>query len=149
MQVGDKIKAIRQEQRISQEKLATHLNVSRQAVSRWENNLSLPDLNTLILISRYLDIPLEYFADDNIASPADLPQMSTASIQSDPPKPTRDQIIKKAEPYILVLAATLGVALTLPSKIKVPILFFGTIFIIFMMLCMVIYYIIKNYLSQS
>ena len=42
MTLGEKIQALRREAGLSQEGLADHLGVSRQAVSKWETNLSLP-----------------------------------------------------------------------------------------------------------
>ncbi len=45
--IGEKIKALRTSKGISQEKLAQYLNVSFQAVSKWENSNTYPDI-TLI-----------------------------------------------------------------------------------------------------
>jgi len=38
--LGEKLKSLRKEKNISQEKLAQYLNVSFQAVSKWENSVS-------------------------------------------------------------------------------------------------------------
>ena len=47
---------MKEKRNISQQQLANHLHISRQAVSRWENNISLPDLNTLVLMAKYFDL---------------------------------------------------------------------------------------------
>lgn len=141
MELGEKIKNERKKRNISQQKIADYLNISRQAVSRWENNVSLPDLTTLVLIAKYFEIPLESFTEDYQAPEKDEKESED--------EVTRDEVIKRATPYILVLTAILTMVLLLPSKMKIPILFFGSIFIIFFTSCLLIYYIIKNYLSPK
>ena len=44
MNIAEKIVLLRKKKGISQEELANKLNTSRQAVSKWENNQSTPDL---------------------------------------------------------------------------------------------------------
>ena len=46
--LGTKISEYRKLKGLTQEQLATQLNVSSQAVSKWENDLSIPDLPILI-----------------------------------------------------------------------------------------------------
>ena len=50
---------LRQKNNLSQEQLAKKIGVTRQAVSRWEMGISIPSINTLLLISEQFDIPLE------------------------------------------------------------------------------------------
>ncbi|MCA5011550.1 MULTISPECIES: DUF3955 domain-containing protein [unclassified Enterococcus] len=59
MEFGAKIKVLRTENQLTQEQLASRLNVTRQAVSNWENNRNLPDLEMLILIARSFHISLD------------------------------------------------------------------------------------------
>ncbi|MBP3392285.1 MAG: helix-turn-helix transcriptional regulator [Clostridia bacterium] len=40
MKIGDKIKSLRKAQDITQEKIAAYLNISYQAISKWENGVS-------------------------------------------------------------------------------------------------------------
>ena len=106
MELGEKIKYERKKRNISQQKIADYLNISRQAISRWENNVSLPDLNTLVLIAKYFEIPLEVFTDE-YQEPEKVKKKDI----------TRDEVIEKATPYILVLTAIFTMVLLLPSKI--------------------------------
>ncbi|MBE6687314.1 MAG: helix-turn-helix transcriptional regulator [Ruminococcaceae bacterium] len=46
-QIGNKIKDLRKKQNLTQEQLAEQLNVSAQAVSKWENGTNLPDITVL------------------------------------------------------------------------------------------------------
>ncbi|XUD04166.1 hypothetical protein IGJ34_002135 [Enterococcus sp. AZ177] len=59
MEFGEKIKELRTKNQLTQEKFAIRLNVTRQAVSNWENNRNLPDLEMLILISSIFHISLD------------------------------------------------------------------------------------------
>ncbi len=45
MNLGENIRNLRKGHNLSQEELAEKINVSRQAVSKWESNLSYPDLD--------------------------------------------------------------------------------------------------------
>jgi transcriptional regulator with XRE-family HTH domain len=56
---SDNLKKIRKDKNVSQEKLASYLNISYQAVSKWENGNSYPDITLLPNIARYLDISVD------------------------------------------------------------------------------------------
>ena len=59
MDFGNQIKNIRKKESLTQEQFAIKLNVSRQAVSNWENNKNLPDIGMLILMSNIFKISLD------------------------------------------------------------------------------------------
>ncbi|KAF1297498.1 hypothetical protein BAU15_07220 [Enterococcus sp. JM4C] len=143
MKIGNRIKTERKKRNISQQQLADYLNISRQAVSRWENDISLPDLNTLFLIAKYFDLTLDHFTEDSSI------ERSEESDKEVGEKNIRDRAIEEATPYIIVLTVIITMIVLLPSKVGVPILFFGSIIVIFFVSCLLIYYIIKNYLSRE
>lgn len=62
MSVGERIVELRKQQNISQGQLAEALDVTRQAVSKWENDLSAPDTLKLIQLADVLDTDVEYLA---------------------------------------------------------------------------------------
>lgn len=62
MSIGERIIDLRKERNMSQGDLAKALNVSRQAVSKWENGQSSPDTIKLILLAEVLDTEVEYLA---------------------------------------------------------------------------------------
>lgn len=64
MTIGEKIYKLRSEKGISQETMALDLNVSRQAVSKWETNQSLPDLDKVKLLSDYFEVSIDYLVKD-------------------------------------------------------------------------------------
>ena len=59
MNLGEKIKRLRKENNLSQEQLAEKLNVSRQAISKWEANKAYPDIENLILLRKIFDVTLD------------------------------------------------------------------------------------------
>lgn len=59
MEFGDQIRNIRKKENLTQEQFAIKLNVSRQAVSNWENSKNLPDIGMLILMSDVFQISLD------------------------------------------------------------------------------------------
>ena len=56
LKIGDKIKALRKAQDITQEKLAAYLNISYQAVSKWENGTALPDITLVPQIANFFGV---------------------------------------------------------------------------------------------
>ena len=64
MSFGEKLKQIRKQRNITQEELAELLNVSRQAISKWESGNGYPETEKLITISRELNISLDYLLHD-------------------------------------------------------------------------------------
>ncbi|WP_255255282.1 helix-turn-helix domain-containing protein [Bacillus pseudomycoides] len=60
MELGNKLKELRKEHNYSQNQLADKLNVTAQAVSKWENNKCAPDIINLIQLSDLYNVSLDY-----------------------------------------------------------------------------------------
>lgn len=60
MNLSDRIQYLRKVRGISQEGLADQLGVSRQAVSKWESEQSMPDLDKIISMSDYFAVTTDY-----------------------------------------------------------------------------------------
>ena len=60
MNLSDRIQYLRKARDISQEGLADQLGVSRQAVSKWESEQSMPDLDKIISMSDYFEVTTDY-----------------------------------------------------------------------------------------
>ena len=69
MNFGMKLQTLRKEKGLSQEDLAQELNVSRQAVSKWENNDAYPELDKIILVSQMFNVSLDYLIKDEGSTP--------------------------------------------------------------------------------
>lgn len=62
MTLGKRIRRLRTERKMSQELLAEQLEVSRQAVSKWETDTGCPDTQKLIKLAELFHVPVEYLA---------------------------------------------------------------------------------------
>ncbi len=62
MSIGERITELRKKRNMNQAELARAMDVSRQAVSKWENDQSSPDTIKLIQLAEVLDTEVEYLA---------------------------------------------------------------------------------------
>lgn len=80
MNYGEKISHLRKSKGMTQEDLGKVLNVTYQAVSKWERGESLPDFNMMSQIAKFFQVPLGYFEDggENLptAAPAEQPAVA-------------------------------------------------------------------------
>lgn len=60
---GQCLKALRKEKKMSQEKLGSLLNISKVAVSNWENGKSFPTLDNLNELAKVLEVNTDYFTE--------------------------------------------------------------------------------------
>lgn len=94
--IGSKIKTLRLSKSMTQEQLAKALHVSAQAVSKWENGKSYPDIHSLLLLSAFFDVSLDQLIK------GDLETMKQEVNAADVRAMNRDAII-----YTVLLAATI------------------------------------------
>ncbi len=94
--IGSKIKTLRLSKSMTQEQLAKALHVSAQAVSKWENGKSYPDIHGLLLLSALFDVSLDQLIK------GDLETMKQEVNAADVKAMNRDAII-----YTVLLAATI------------------------------------------
>ncbi len=66
MTLGDKLSKLRKENNYTQEQLADVLEVSRQAISKWESDTTYPETDKLIRMSELLDCSLDYLLKDKV-----------------------------------------------------------------------------------
>lgn len=62
MSIGERISELRKGQNLSQGQLADALSITRQAVSKWENDLAVPDALKMIQLADLLDTDIEYLS---------------------------------------------------------------------------------------
>ncbi len=60
MDFGQQLKTIRKEKGLTQQQVASQLNVTRQAISNWEQNKNLPDLEMVVKLSSTYGISLDH-----------------------------------------------------------------------------------------
>ena len=86
--IGKKIAEKRKQMHLTQEELAFKLNVSPQAVSKWENDISIPDVTLLIALSDLFNISL----DELIREKQNLPV--TTLVEQENKKPLEKMLLK-------------------------------------------------------
>ena len=67
MSFAENLKQLRKEKQLSQEELAEILDVSRQAVSKWEQGIGYPEVEKLLLLSSKMNISLDHLMATEIA----------------------------------------------------------------------------------
>ena len=68
MTLGNKLSKLRKENNYTQEQLASILGVSRQAISKWESDITYPETDKLIRISELFDCSLDYLLKSEVKS---------------------------------------------------------------------------------
>ncbi len=64
MTFAEKIKILRKTKGFSQEQFAEKINVSRQAVAKWEAGLGIPEIDNLVSISSFFSVSIDYLVKD-------------------------------------------------------------------------------------
>lgn len=104
MTFGEKLQKLRRESGLSQEKLAEQLNVSRQAVSRWELGTASPDVDNIVRLSKFFQVPIEYLMLEDCEDPAqaggDVPPKAAAA----PGQKEKKEAPKGRKPLWLLVA---------------------------------------------
>ena len=73
MTFGEKLQKLRAQAGLSQDQLAELLDVSRQAVSKWERNEAMPEAEKVVRISRRFGVSTDYLLLEEMGSPTQRP----------------------------------------------------------------------------
>lgn len=79
MMISEQIRHLRQAQHLTQQDLATKLHISRQSISKWENDTALPTFDNVVAISDLFDVPLDKLLRDDPEMMASLSQSTQHS----------------------------------------------------------------------
>lgn len=82
MTLSEKMTNLRKAYGLSQEDMAEKLNVSRQAISRWENGTALPDALNILQISKLFNVTTDYLLNDDYESDVDIPAVQSATLET-------------------------------------------------------------------
>lgn len=91
MELSEKILTLRRARGLSQEALAEKLQVSRQAVSRWENGTALPDASNILQLSKLFGVSADYLLNNDWEENAPMPE-------TEPPAPKSLRSRKRQSP---------------------------------------------------
>lgn len=125
MKLPDKIIKLRKENGLSQEKLAEKLDVSRQAISRWENGTALPDAQNILQISKLFNVTTDYLLNDEYVSDKDIPLVKEAT------KEIEDVCIKKKKLHLILAIVFSAIAIIL----MISLICVVKNFVLFILLC--------------
>ena len=81
MTIGKRIALLRKEKGLTQEELASHMGVSPQAVSKWENDQTCPDISALPKLARLLGVTVDELLEG---------KTETTAVRVLPPEQRRD-----------------------------------------------------------
>lgn len=79
MTLSEKLYTLRRKSGLSQEQLAEQLQVSRQAISKWETGRAIPESDKLLAISRCFGVSLDYLLKDDAPCEGSAAQESPAA----------------------------------------------------------------------
>lgn len=66
MSLGNKLAEARKRQNLTQEQLAEQLDVTRQAVSRWESDAAYPETDKIVRMAQILEVSCDYLLQDGV-----------------------------------------------------------------------------------
>lgn len=104
--MGDLIATLRREQGMTQKDLADKMNVTDKAVSKWERNLSCPDVNTIPHLAQVLGVSVEELMTST-------PKQE--ELQADRKAREREELI---DLILRVLPFSLGISVTVLGLLK-------------------------------
>lgn len=87
MRFGEKLYSLRKQRGMTQMELAEKLDISRQAVSRWERGTAEPSTENLVSIGKLFDVSVDALMNENIQLQAEL-SVQIAVIDQEPDKST-------------------------------------------------------------
>ena len=101
MEFGEKLQMLRKARGWSQEELAQQINVSRQALSKWESGASIADTENVVALSRLFGVSTDYLL---------LRESETTSAPTAVPTPTKESKwpVPRIVWLVILLVAVLG-----------------------------------------
>ncbi|MBQ7907052.1 MAG: leucine-rich repeat protein [Clostridia bacterium] len=132
MQISEKIAYLRKQKGLSQEQLAIRLEVSRQAVYKWEANMSQPEIDKLKKIARVFGVSCDELLDDSVditaLSVSEEVENTLPPTEEPPPAPPQPEEKKPFNLKVLIITLSIvaGV-LTICGAIFFGILLYNSI----------------------
>ena len=131
-QLGENIAIFRKEKGLSQEKVAEYMAVSRQAVTKWESNISRPSSDNLIKLAELFGVSVDVLLGNN--------ELDNAKISTN--------ITMSKAPWAFVVFSMLCVVIYIAASSLLNIFSFGTVICMFVV-CFPIQLFMHIYLSNA
>lgn len=120
MILADKLILLRKKSGMSQEELAEKMNVSRQAVSKWEGAQSIPDLDKILQLSELYGVTTDYLLKDSVEA--------EEFVGKDAPESVRKVTLEEANEYLALrktASARIALATFLCVLAVIPLIIMG------------------------
>ena len=105
--IGERLYEIRKKRNLSQGELADKLDVSRQTVSKWENNMCLPEVEKLLQLSEALGVTTDYILK-GIAEKESTAEKETVYVYIKEPCDEKDEKKRKSRRNAGIVLLTVG-----------------------------------------
>ena len=106
MSLATKLVTLRKEKGLTQMDLAERLNVSRQAISRWEVGAAVPSTDNLKVLGELYGVQVDYLLNDNAEGDSKSSEMSQTNL-------TDQQDARKRNKYKVFVVCTLAIVLAI------------------------------------
>ncbi len=134
MTLGQKIFELRNKQKMSQGDLAEKLNVSRQSISKWETDASVPELDKLIMLSDLFNITMDELVRDELPE-KDTDEKKASTEKSNPETVVINKQMSTQKIIGFILLGAGIICLPMLYLIGPGALIFSAAFIFFSLIC--------------
>ena len=133
MTLGEKITLLRKQHHLSQGDLAEQMKVSRQSVSKWETDVSIPDLDKLILMSNLFGVTIDEMVKQDTVQQQPAEEQTVDITQGTTPKAAADT--QRTMGFILI---SVGLVSMLIAFVFAPVLVLFPYMILCGILCLTV-----------
>lgn len=126
MSLGETIYKLRTEKNLSQGDLAEKLEVSRQSVSKWENNSTVPDLEKIVKLSKLFEVSLDELVKGEVRPAEEQKEVQKEVQEAFPPRKIIGTILFGMAFLLTVIFLALGGGI-IGLILAIPFLLCGTI----------------------
>lgn len=123
MMFGKKLQILRKKQGWTQEELAERINVSRQALSKWELGTAIPDTENVLKISKLFGVSTDYLLKDEYDSDENLPAVHETNQKTSSIYPSQIRLIIGASVSSVALLGILvfGIFASILDKVYIEV----------------------------
>ena len=125
MTLGDKLSKLRKENNYTQEQLAEILGVSRQAISKWESNITYPETEKLLRLGELYECSMDYLLKDENNTPTSVSKSKDITLSFS--NPNFERVSKKNFHGLPLWHINIGYGRTAKGVISIGLLSLGII----------------------
>lgn len=115
MTFSDKFWELRKARGLSQEQLANEMNVSRQAVSKWESGQSEPDVDKVFALSKFFGVTTDYLLMEDTDDVQPMVRVHVSSNEQEKPKRFIIGIVFLSTGLLIVISVIIAAAINVSN----------------------------------